>query len=90
MTQSRASTNPFILLLIVLLGSMVGYFWYTQQSGDEALPLPAAINDASYLKFKEMRFDLAMFQQSQFQTLKIFGEYPIKPGATGKLDLFSF
>ena len=89
MAQSHASTNPFILLLIVALGGMVGYFLYAQQSGDEFLQLPAAINDNSYLKFKDMRFDFSLFEQKQFQTLKTFGEYPIKPGATGKQDLFS-
>ena len=89
MTQSHTSTNPFILLLIVFLGGMVGYFLHAQQNGDELLQLPAAINDDSYLKFKDIRFDLSLFEQKQFQTLKTFGEYPIKPGVTGKQDLFS-
>lgn len=90
MNQSRATTNPLILLLIVLLGAMVGYFLYSQNSGSGSFQLPAAINDDSYLKFKDMRFDFSLFQQKQFQSLKTFGEYPLKPGVTGKQDLFSF
>ena len=90
MIKSHSSTNPLILLLIVFLGGMVGYFLYTQKGSGEAFSLPAAIQADSYLKFKDMRFDFSLFQQKQFQTLKIFGEYPIKSGVTGKQDLFSF
>ncbi len=89
MNQSHATTNPFILLLIVVLGGMVGYFLYAQKGSGGALPLPAAIQDDAYLKFKDMRFDFSLFQQKQFQTLKTFGEYPLQPGVTGKQDLFA-
>ena len=90
MNQSHASTNPFILLLIVVLGGMVGYFLYSQKVSGEISSLPSEIQDESYLKFKDMRFDFSLFQQKQFQSLKIFGEYPIKTGVTGKQDPFSF
>ncbi|MEK7583472.1 MAG: hypothetical protein AAB483_03690 [Patescibacteria group bacterium] len=87
MTTHHA-TSPFILALIVLLGGMVGYFLYAQQ-GDKALVAPAAISDASYLKFKDLKFDFSVFQQPQFQGLKTFGEYPLQSGVTGKQDLFA-
>jgi len=88
--KQYGSTNPLILGLIVLLGFASGYFLYSQGSGEvQELPLPALIADPSYPKFKDVHFNFSLFTDKQFQSLKIFGEYPLQAGATGKQDLFA-
>ena len=91
MLKSLSSTNPFILILIVMLGLMSGYFYYNQTSSDQTyeLVLPAIAQDKEFLKFKDLKFDLSLFQNEEFSRLRTFGEFPIEPGVTGKRNIFS-
>ena len=84
------SVNPFISIVLILLGFIVGYFYYSQTSGDYVSPpLPATISDPSFVKFKDMSFDMTIFGNQQFGSLKTLGDYPIQPGFTGKQNLFA-
>lgn len=87
----QTSTNPFILGLIIALGFIVGLMYYQQTSADEPydIPLPVSIRDDTYIKFKDLRFDLSIFQNQNFSSLRTFGEFPVDPGFTGKRDLFA-
>lgn len=83
-------TNPFILILIILLGLIIGYFYDSQLAGDTSyeVAIPPTANDPTYVAFKDLRFNLALFDDPSFTSLKILGEFPIQPGNTGKTDLF--
>ncbi|MEK7616160.1 MAG: hypothetical protein AAB420_03065 [Patescibacteria group bacterium] len=91
-----SSTTPhhvstFILILIVVLGLVAGYFYYVQVVRDESfeVPISPALQDSSFLKFKDLHFDFALFSSNVFTSLKTIGEYPVQPGLTGKQDPFA-
>ena len=78
-----------MLVLIVVLGIIVGYVMYSQTSGESVdVPLSVA-GDTCYVKFKDLHFDFSLFQNQQFNSLVIYGEYPIQPGVVGKQDPFA-
>lgn len=88
--KQSGAPNPFISALIIVLGVVVGYFFYAQTSDDiQEAPVPPAINDPVFLKMKEARLNFSLFDDSMFAALKIFGEYPVRPGAAGKQDPFA-
>lgn len=70
---------------------MSGYVYYGQASGSMVyeVTLPQVAQDPEYVKFKDLRFDLSLFKDESFTSLKTFGEFPIQPGGVGKRDLFS-
>lgn len=86
-----SSTSPIILILIIALGLIVGYFYYSQANVDVSydVPLPTAARDQGYIKFKNLKFDFAILQSKTFASLRTFGEFPVNAGVTGKKDLFS-
>ena len=89
-TASNKSSNPFISILIIALGLIVGYFYYAQISADASagVPVPASLQDQQFLKFKDLRFDFSIFTTDAFTALRPVGEFPLDAGATGKQDLF--
>ena len=89
--MKKSPPNPFVLGLIVLLGLMVGYFYDSHVNADSTydIPLPADAQDQSFLKFKDLHLDFSVLQNAPFTTLKTLGEFPIKPGASGRQDPFA-
>ena len=90
--KQQHTTSPLILVMIVLLGIIVGYFYYSQITKDETfeVPVSASLKDPTFMKFKDLHFDFSLFSSVLFTSLVNVGEYPIEPGTTGKQDLFSF
>ena len=86
--MATKTTSPVIVVLIGVLGFIVGYFYYSNTKQVVDVPIDTKINDAAYLKFKSLKFDLEFLKKEQFASLKVLGEYPINPGATGKQNLF--
>lgn len=91
MLKTTSSTNPVVLAMIIFLGLMSGFVYYRQATAEVVyeIALPQAALDPEFLKFKDLRFDLSLFQNESFTQLKTFGEFPIQPGGTGKRDIFS-
>lgn len=90
-SPTKNLTSPVILWAIVALGLIAGYFYYTQALQDQAqpfAPLEVAPGD-NLAKFKDLSFDFGPFDSLQFKALRIFGESPVKPGATGRADIFA-
>lgn len=84
------TTNPVVIILIIVLGFIVGIFYYystKQEAIEETAPL--TIHDPEYLKFKDLTFDVRFFKEKLFASLKKIGEFPIPPGPTGKQNLFA-
>lgn len=86
-------TNPskVIPAAIVVIGIIAGYFFYTSFIKEEfvEIPLPAAIQDGTLSKFKDLSLDFSAFDDSRFKSLRIFGESPVQPGQTGRTDIFA-
>ena len=88
---TKNSTSPVILFAILALGFIVGYFYYAQALQDRVQPIaPLEIPpDDNLAKFKDLSFDFAPFDDFKFKSLRIFGESPVQPGATGRVDIFA-
>ncbi len=76
-------------ILIVLLGLGGEYFYYAQLTEPYApAPAPAAGKEA-FDALKNLTVDFSVLTNKHFRTLKIYGEFPLNPGFTGKADLFA-
>lgn len=92
-TQTKNTTSPVILVAIVALGIIVGYFYYNQVASDQSLPVPAASGGAAIGdtldKLKDLKLDFSGLDLQAFKNLGIFGESPVSPGSTGRTDIFA-
>ncbi len=83
--QDRMTT-----LLLVLVGIVAGYLYYSQVSSNSVTlypPLRADAND-SLSQFKNINLNYQIFDSAQIKTLRTFGANPVLPGQTGKTDIF--
>lgn len=73
----------------MIVGITMGNFYYSSLSSEIfiAPPLNGKIDDLSGLA--SLSLDLSSLNQNRLDTLRIFGEYPVNPGTTGKRDLFA-
>lgn len=81
--------NNFIILVIIVIGLTAGYFYYSSFPSEITInpPLNGKVDDLTQLSTMDLNF--SSLSQSKLDALKIFGEYPVNPGATGKRDLFA-
>lgn len=81
--------NNFILIIIVIIGLVVGNFYYSSFIS-ETYVIPALNGQVDDLSgFKDISIDVSDLQKNQINSLRIFGEYPVNPGLTGKRNLFA-
>lgn len=90
-TPTKNLTSPVILFGIVALGLIVGYFYYAQAFQGQVVEItPFSIAPEDNLtKFKDLSFNFGPFDDIKFKSLKIFGESPVQPGVTGRVDIFA-
>ncbi len=98
-TQTKTTTSPIILVAIVALGIIVGYFYYSQVLQTQSLPASpslggpsASVNpsiDDTLNKLKDLKLDFSSLDLQAFKNLVIFGESPVSPGSTGRADIFA-
>lgn len=77
---------------IILFGIIGGYFYYTQflENNLEPVIVTDIDIDDNLSKFKDTQsLDLQIFSETSYRTLKIIGEIPVKPGQTGRTDMFA-
>ncbi len=88
---AQPKQSLLILIMIILLGAVGGYFYYSSFVLPAQAPVaPPSISQADDLKALEgLQIDFGILTNKKFQSLQIFGESPVNPGATGKRDLFS-
>lgn len=78
-----------ILIMIVFLGLIGGYFYYSTMVVPAIEPVASAPVQRDDLKsFENLKIDYGILTNKKFQSLEIFGESPVNPGATGKKDIF--
>ena len=87
---AQQTQSLLILVMIILLGIAIGYFYYSSYVMPTLAPvLPPPIAQKDDLKaFEGLQIDFGILTNKKFQSLQIFGESPVNPGVTGKKDLF--
>ncbi len=90
-TSTKNTTSPIILFAIVALGLFIGYFYYSQTSQDQVFPVAPTngITEGNISKLKDLKLDFSGLDNLTFKALKIFGESPVQPGSTGRIDIFA-
>jgi len=88
---NRNSISPVILIAIVAMGFMVGYFYYSSalQGETPIIPPITFAADDNLAKFKDLELDFSAIDDLMFKNLRIFGESPVLPGSTGREDPFA-
>lgn len=81
--------NNFIFIVIVITGLILGNFYYSTFTSETYVTpaLNGHIDDLS--GFASISLDVSDLQKNQINSLRIFGEYPVKPGLTGKRNIFA-
>ena len=83
-------TNKSVMLLILVLAFAIGYLYYSQSIQPNQLPIapPPISAENDLAKFKDLTINFSILDDVKFKSLRVFGESPVKPGATGKRDIF--
>lgn len=83
--------NKSVAILILVLAFAMGYLYYSQSIKPNELPVnpPPVTASDSLAKFKDLTINFSVLDDNKFKSLRVFGESPVKPGATGKRDLFA-
>jgi hypothetical protein len=91
MAPVKENPNLIIPIALVALGIIAGYLFYSQSLKGDALdiPPPAISSDQTLSKFKSLNLDFSVFDDFKFRSLKVFGESPVQPGPTGRVDIFA-
>ncbi len=91
MPSTKDSTSPVIIIAILLVGAVSGYFYYSQVLQDSIPRIPPSpiANQDTLSKFKNITLDFSIFDDKQFKTLHVLGESPVIPGSTGRADIFA-
>ena len=87
----QKSANKPIMMLIAVVAFAAGYLFYSQFIQPAQLPInppPVAASD-DLAVFKDLTIDFSILDDSRFRSLRVFGESPVKPGVTGKRDIFA-
>lgn len=83
--------NRSIILLILVVAFAIGYLYYSQSIQPAEIPInppPIAERD-DFSTFKDLTINFSILDDSRFKSLRVFGESPVKPGVTGKRDIFA-
>ena len=87
----QQSYNKSIALLILVVAFAFGYLYYSQSIVPAQLPIdpiPLSAKD-DLVVFKDITIDFSILDVTRFKSLKVFGESPVRPGVTGKRDIFA-
>ncbi len=84
-------TSPkLIAALIILLGVLGGYLYYSQLLPATEPISPPPIGEKDGLKqFENFKIDFSIINNQLFRSLAAYGEAPVNPGVTGKKDIFA-
>ena len=79
------------MLLGLVVAFAVGYLYYSQSIQPAQLPIgPVPLSERDDLTvFKDLTIDFSILDDTRLKSLRVFGESPVKPGVTGKRDLFA-
>lgn len=87
--KKQTQTEKLILGLIIIVGLVGGYFYYSSSDRIAGVELNPPTIGKDLEKIKNITFDFTIFDKISFKELKIFGEFPVPMGDEGKQDLFA-
>ncbi len=89
-TPASNRQTRLIMILIIFLGFVVGYFYYNSFTNSN-IGIKSISEDSkdTLSQFKDLKFDFQVFNSPSLKTLKIFGEVPVVPDKTGKINPFT-
>lgn len=79
------------MLLILVAAFAIGYLYYSQSAQPAQIPvnpLPLTAKD-DLASFKDLTINFDILNDNKFKSLRVFGESPVKPGVTGKKNIFA-
>lgn len=90
MDKKKPQQNTLLVSLIILAGAVGGYLLAGQMSEPASTiePIPQE-GSSDWKALKSLKIDFGILDKAQYTNLKVFGESPVLPGATGKNDPFS-
>lgn len=91
MTPAANKQTRLLIIMILFVGLVAGYIYYSRfapTGSDEALQSVDNPKD-TLIKFKDLKFDFQIFNSANIKSLKIFGEAPVRPDLTGKINPFA-
>ena len=88
---NQPTTNKSLMLLMLVAAFAVGYLYYSQSIQPAQLPIkPPPLSEKDNLSmFKDLTIDFSILDDAKFKSLRVFGESPVRPGVTGKRDIFA-
>ena len=84
--MARSAKINLFGLLIVFLGFVAGLIYYTGLIAPEVPVAPKTYPDL--LRFRTMSLNFSVLDETSFENLETFGEIPVKPGVTGRANIF--
>lgn len=88
MSPQQNNQTLLIVILIIVLGFAVGYFYYSQSDRVSVEP-PLVAGRDDLKKFENLTIDFSILDNKKYKILEVFGESPVNPGITGKKDIFA-
>jgi hypothetical protein len=85
--MARAMKINIFGLLIVVLGLAAGLIYYSGLIKPSVPAAPRTYPDL--LQFRTMSFNFSVLDRESFDNLETFGDIPVRPGVTGKEDIFA-
>jgi len=87
--EKKNNTEKIILVMIMVIGIVSGYFYYTSIGSSNIISPPKVVLNKTLAKIGSIDFDFSIFEKIGFKELRIFGESPVRPGTEGRADLFA-
>ncbi len=84
--MARSAKINIFGILIVFLGLIAGIIYYFGLIKPEPPAAPKTYTDL--LKFRTVKFNFSALGNESFENLKTFGNIPVRPGVTGREDIF--
>jgi hypothetical protein len=87
----RQFANRSLLLLIIVVTFAMGYLYYSRsiQPGQLSVVPPPITDKDALVMFRDLIIDFSILDDTRFKSLRVFGESPVRPGVTGKRDIFA-
>lgn len=89
--MTQQPINRSLMLLILVVAFAMGYLYYSQSIQPAQLPVnpPPIFAKDDLLMFGDIAIEFSILDNTKFKSLRVFGESPVRPGITGKRDLFA-
>lgn len=87
---NKNQVNPIVTVGIILFGLVAGYVYYTQIAAkDSSVQVFTPPTSDNLTRFKDLGLNFNVLDDARFKALQVFGESPVDPGQTGRVDIFA-